>query len=188
MRKLLFLLLVFGAAFVGWYYFSPIYTLSQMKSAAESKDAGKLSAYVDYGALRADLKDDLRRTMTNEVAGQSPTGIAAIGSAFAMAMLDPMIDAMVTPDGVEAMLAQGRPKQPADSKTQPNSKPERSPVQPPVAAPAKNPVIERNGLSEFRVRSKDPNKGAIVFRRRGLGWKMVGVDLPQSPIRTPAGS
>ena len=43
-----------------------------------------------------------------------------------------------------------------------------------------NAAIERDGLNAFRVRGRDRAKGALVFRRHGLGWKLAGVDLPRS--------
>ena len=73
-----------------------------------SKDSGALSHYVDYEALRTDLKGDMRRSMMSEMGKQPDNPFGAIGMAIAMNLIDPMIEAMVTPEGVEAMFAQQR--------------------------------------------------------------------------------
>ena len=46
-------------AAVGWILGSPYYTLWQMREAARANDADRLSAFVDYPALRADLKSEI---------------------------------------------------------------------------------------------------------------------------------
>jgi len=177
MRKVILVLLAALLTFGAWYYFSPLYTLHQMKSAADARDAQKLSGYVDYEAVRSDLKGDMRRMIAGEMANPETKGFEAMGAALATAVLDPMIDAMVTPQGVEAMFARQKADGAGDN-AQPGV---RQAPKPPVEAPRDNPVVERNGLDEFRVRGKDPSKGAIIFRRHGLGWKMAGFDLPRAP-------
>jgi hypothetical protein len=166
-----------GIAFVaiilavgGWYYFSPRYTLHQMKTAAVAKDSEKLSRYVDYDALRADLKADLRRAMMKEMTKQPSNGWEALGSAIAMAIVDPMIDAMVSPEGVQAMFEQQKAKEAKQGKA----------ALPTVAA-GEDPIIERNGIDEFKVKGRDSESGAIVFKRAGFSWKMVAVELPEQP-------
>ena len=49
----------------------------------------------------------------------------------------------------------------------------------PVSA-GDDPIIERDGFNTFRVHGKDASKGALVFHRYGLRWKLAGVDLPHS--------
>lgn len=172
MRKIVFALIALVVAAGAWWYFSPYWTLRQIQSAARAGDAKKLSAYVDYPAVREDLKGDFRRMMLKEAASRKQNdGFAAIGSAFALAMVDPVIDAMVTPEGVEAAFA-NRDKGKLEGRG--GKLPD---------APA-DPVIERDGLDAFKVRGKDPSKGALVFARSGLGWKLVGFDMPDIPAQT----
>jgi hypothetical protein len=47
----------------------------------------------------------------------------------------------------------------------------------PVAIPRDDYVIERRGLSEFKIKAKG-KQGAAIFRRHGLGWKLAGFDMP----------
>jgi hypothetical protein len=169
MKKLLVALVLLGIAIGTWWYASPLWTLHEMREAARTDDAEKLSEYVDYPALREDLKGELRRAMISEMTKQND-GFAMLGSAFALALIDPLIDVMVTPEGVEAMfdnakrarLSEKRPKLPEASS---------------------DPIVERQGFDQFAVRDKDPTKGSLIFRRHGLGWKLSGIDLPPGALR-----
>lgn len=154
----------------GWYYASPQLALKGMRDAAAANDADKLSGYIDYEALKTDLKSDLRRSVMKEAQREESSGMGALGVAFAMALLDPLVDAMVSPEGVEAMFDAKRAEE------EKSSKPSLSAV-----APGDDPIIERNGLDEFKVRNKADPDGALVFRRDGLGWKLAGIDLPEKP-------
>lgn len=164
MRKIVAALLVLLLAAAAWWYASPIWTLHAMQAAAKDHDATRLSAHVDYPALREDLKGDLGAYVMSESA-KAPAGAWNLGAALAMAFLGPVLDAVVTPQGVAAMLAQ-QDKDPKAAKPVPVST-------------GDHPVIERDGLDTFRVHGKDAAKGALVFRRHGLGWKLAGVDLPR---------
>ncbi|MGZ2411907.1 DUF2939 family protein [Sphingomonas sp. F9_3S_D5_B_2] len=167
MRKVMAIVLVVVLAVGGWWYASPLWTLHELRAASEERNAAKVSRYVDYPALRQDLKGDLRRYITGQFA-KSPVseGGGKMGTAVALALLGPIVDSAVSPEGVAAMFA--RQKQlgaRAGAKAGP------------VTA-SEDPIIERDGFDTFRVRDKDPAKGALVFRRSGLGWKLSAVDLP----------
>jgi hypothetical protein len=43
-----------------WYFESPAWTLHQMKAAADANDPDALNSYIDYPALREDLKTEIR--------------------------------------------------------------------------------------------------------------------------------
>lgn len=166
MRKIVAAVLVLLIVAAAWWYASPIWTLRAMRDAAKDHDPARLSAYVDYPALREDLKADLGRYVMSEAAKRSGDA-GKLSAVIATAFLGPIVDAAVSPEGVEAMLAVQ------------NRKDSQAPR--PVPASAGNdPVIDRDGFDSFRVHGKDASKGALVFHRSGLGWKLVGVDLPAS--------
>lgn len=164
------------AAAVGWYAASPYYTLAQMRDAAKANDADRLSAYIDYPALRANVKSEVTARIAAE-AGMDKAQSGALGALFGSVVVGPLVDAIVSPAGVRAMLVarnseQGKAVGKAAA----------------AAAPVRlddRPVIERRGLSEFAVRSKGSD-GAMVFTRHGLGWKLSGVDLPADGGAGPA--
>ena len=162
------------AAGLGWYEGSPLYTLSQMRAAAEAGDGAKLSNYVDYQALKIDLKDEVRREIILEANRRGAEGdpLSKLGTEFAVALVPAGVDLLVTPEAVEAMFdarsaAQPAAEQGAQSKVGVM----------PVGIPRNGAMIERHGIDEFKVKVKGKD-GAAVFRRYGLGWKLVGVDMP----------
>ena len=168
MKKLVLIGAVAVAALAGgWYYASPMLTLDGMRDAAQARDADKLSGYVDYEALRVDLKSEFRRAMMREMEGKEAEGFEALGMAIATALLDPMVDAMVSPEGMERLFERRAAEEKASGK--PSLK---------GVAPGEDPIIERHGLDEFKVRNREDPDGALVFKRDGLGWKLSGVDLP----------
>ena len=162
------ILMVLATA-IAWYFASPWYTLKQMRDAAESNDADALSAYVDFPALREDMKSEIMAQVMME-AEKDKSGVGPLGTAMATAMVGPMIDGFVSPAGLRAAFNANRKRQGADSKTKAAS-----------AFDISNDVeIERRGLEEFTVGSRTRTNGKMVFKRRGLGWKLSGVDLPKS--------
>src|SRR5438270_10342021 len=49
-----------------WYLASPGWTLHQMKAAADANDPDALNSYIDYSALREDLKAEITGRMMAE--------------------------------------------------------------------------------------------------------------------------
>lgn len=151
---------------VGWYVLSPGYTLSRMKAAAERNDPDAMSAYIDYPALREDLKAELMARLMAE-SQKDKSGFGGLGLALGSAMMGPMIDGMVSPAGVRAAMIANR-----------NQKNGKAPAVTANLQVPEQPEIVRRSFSEFLVTTKaHPNSG-MVFKRHGLSWKLSGVDLP----------
>lgn len=158
----LLVLAVVGA----WYYLSPGWTLRSMVEAAKASDEERFSSYVDYAALREDLSAEMSRRLKAE-ADKDGNPAAQLGAAMGMALMKPLVDAMVSPQGMRIAFAalakeeqdasQGKPGEGGKARQMPN--------------------IERIGLNRFRVSGETTPGQGFVFERRGLGWKLVGVDL-----------
>jgi hypothetical protein len=165
MRKIVAIVILVAIIVGAWWYASPIWTLRAMRDAAKDRDQAKLSAYVDYPALRADVKHDIgdyAAAKAGKRFGEPGRALAAYINAFG----DSAVDAVVSPAGVVAMFASEQQIEAAGGR-----------VRVPVKA-GDHPVIERDGFSSFRVHGEDVSKGALVFHREGLGWKLAGVDFP----------
>jgi hypothetical protein len=148
---------------IGWYVTSPGWTVRHMVAAAKSNDADALASYVDFPALKADLRTDLTARLTAEAKGDnSPT--ARMGIAIARSMMDQVIDAFASPGGIRATFA-----------VLDNSD------APPGGKALGKPKIERQGFNRFRLSRDNSNGSGFVFERRGFGWKLTGVDLPPNP-------
>ena len=161
------------ALLVGWYAASPYIALHQMRSAAESKDAATLSEHIDFPAVKESLKASFSAAMMAEVTQSSQDDpFAGAGAALAIAMVGPMVDALVTPQAI-AMLMQGE-------------KPELERYDVQVAStPRQEPAVSYGytGLNTFKVDvsdKSDPNaKIGLRLKRHGLfSWKLTSVDMP----------
>ena len=65
----------------GWYLGSPLWTLKRMQDAAAAQQGDALAAYVDFPALREDIKSELSVAIMAE-AQQEETGLGALGAAL----------------------------------------------------------------------------------------------------------
>ena len=164
-------LLAVMLAAAGWWFASPWWTLRQVQRAADARDAAALSAYVDYPALRADVKQQAQRAVSQVAATDDP--LVALGAALAGALVDPAVEALVTPAGVAAMFAQAPVEQ---APVELNSPSRRAHFGLPKLDLGHAPRIERMGLDQFRI--VDPaGRGTARFVRHGLSWRLAGIKL-----------
>jgi len=170
-KSKLFIAIAF-VVFGTWFYLTPRIAVSGMKSAAEAKDASKLSGYVNFPALKESLKASFNAKLASEVAKEkdgNPFG--ALGAVLVAAFINPMIDALVTPENL-AMMMKGDNPQLAKDITQ--SKPSDSEV---------DTSMSYESFDRFVVTVK--KKGAaeeplgLVFNRDGMfSWKLSALRLP----------
>lgn len=162
----------FGAAVLliavvgGWYWGSPQYTLHQMRAAAEAGDSDKLAEYIDFPSVRASLKEEMKARAATEMMKPDNKGLAAIGAAFAMNMVDGMVDGMVTPTTMRKVFAANKNKGP-EGVTK-------------VDATREDLVINRSGFDRFTLhpaKNKDTEAG-LIFTRHGLGWQLSALRMP----------
>lgn len=164
-------LVVVGLAIIGglaWYLVSPAYSLSQLREAALEGDMAEVRERVDFPAMRDSLKTELRAKLEADMeqSGKSRDVFAAAGSAIIMGMVDPMVDALATPEGIERLMAV--------------TQIEFGWKEVPAKQPPLKWSIERDGFN--RVLASPSSEGddtsmSLVFERHGWGWKLVGVDL-----------
>jgi hypothetical protein len=153
---------------------SPWWTLHRLQSAVARRDAGAVSAQVDFPALRDSVKSQVLASMGRD-ADKNNDGnpFAAFGSALAMAFVNPLIDAIVSPAGVSAMVEHGRI---AVAQPQPQHAPEAADAEPVHDKPRY--ALAYRGWDRFAVTAQDG--GSFVFRRDGLWtWKLAGIEMPR---------
>jgi hypothetical protein len=136
-----------------WYFASPWWTLRGMKQAAEAGDTQALSAYIDYPAVR----EDVRRQVRERYAGGGSLESRLLRGVVA----EGIVEAVVRPEGLKAALVAG------------------SMVRSPLAMRAEDVAMRRDGLDEFRLANRSGEGAELVFHRHGLGWKLAGVQLPK---------
>jgi len=170
--KAKFFFAIVFVAFSTWFYFTPHLAVSGMKSAAEEKDAAKLSDYVNFPALKESLKASFNAQLASEVAKEEDGNpFAALGAAMAAAFVNPMIDALVTPESL-AMMMKGDKPQPAKKSEQ--TKPSDSDTDTSMSYESFDRfvvTVKKNGSTEEPL--------GLVFNRDGIfSWKLSALRLP----------
>ena len=162
-----------------WFYYTPYIAVHGMKSAAEARDAARLSGYVNFPALRSSLKTSFRAKLASNAAKTRSQGFfgtlgAAIQVAFVNPVIEtlyinPMIDTYVTPQNLARMM---KGENPQSRKANAKSKP----VEPDY-------FMAYESFDRFVVNVK--KKGStqkpvgLVFNRDGLfSWKLTALRLP----------
>lgn len=158
-------------AFVAAYLSSPFLALDSLSNAVRTGDRDKLSVLVDFPAVRTSLKDQFsaliaKRANDRQELKKNP--FAGFVLMLVPVILDKVVDATVTPDGIAELLARpidDHPKEPRDKQKRWN----RS--------------WSFIDFDHFRARYTDPDDAGIVFglvfeRRRLFSWKLVRIDLP----------
>ncbi len=158
-------------AAIALYVASPWLAVHQLQAAARAGDRNGLEAAVDFPAVREDFKAQLNVALLKNLQSDArlkDNPLAAIGALLVPAVLDRLIDAYITPDGIATMVAEARTPRPGSP------------------AHRGGHVTTQSGyvsLDRFKttVRSDDePNRPLVfVMERRGLfGWKLVRIELP----------
>jgi Protein of unknown function (DUF2939) len=167
---------IFGL--VGIYFGSPYLAARNLQNAAIEADADELEASVDFPAVRESLKSQLNVAMMTEMQNDpemKDNPFAGLGAMLVPAMVDRMIDAYVTSDGLAAMVRGQKPNE--------NS------------VPVTKEEIEFDSsyvnLDRFKVTMRNAalneDGPSLVFDREGFAsWKLVKIELPTEFLSKPA--
>lgn len=155
MRKLSTIAMSLGALVVvlGLLFGTPYYTLWRARDAADARDATALSSYVDYPAVRESLKTSLHDELSRQMDKQRGNAFGALALALGGWVSDRVVEALLTPEAVAAMLRGDStglppaPGAPAPRDAAPLAQDSASQAAPPAAAGpnAANPPDARSG-------------------------------------------
>lgn len=171
-KYFLFVIVVIVSFFGCYWYYSPYLALSNIRDAAQSKDANAFNELVDYPKVRESLKGQIAAVMAKEAAS-SHDGLAVFGNMLGMALVNPMVDALVRPESVMHAMQSGEMK-----------KAQASAHLGTQAVPGKKPVewtLERKNVDKIVAHRHEPDRGvgkgfAVVFERQGFaGWKLTEI-------------
>ena len=174
MKKFLPWLVGLLVIFAIYLYVSPYLVLNNIKNAAEQGDADKLSGYIDFPSVKQSMKDQVKAVMVKELtSSKEQDGFEALGTMLGAAMIDPLIDGLVTPDGVALML-QGQ-KLDFDLN---NDTPEDK-------AKGKNEDIDYKAgylsFNRFKVQIIDADNSDesidVIMHRDWLSWKVTRINF-----------
>ena len=174
MKKFLPWLVGLFVIFAIYLYASPYLVLNNIKNAAQQGDADKLSGYIDFPSVKQSMKDQVKAAMVEELAASDEQdGFEALGTMLAAAMIDPLIDGLVTPDGVALML-QGQKLDFDLNNDTPEDKPK-----------AKNEDIDYKAgylsFNRFKVQIIDADNSDesidVIMHRDWLSWKVTRINF-----------
>ena len=162
-------------AAAGWLYATPYLAFNGMKSAAEARDAQRLSGYIDFPALKENLKTTLNAKITGDVRA-SDNPLAAMGSALGAMLINPMVDLFVTPDAIAEMMKGEKPRL-ADNGRHGRHGADGKP------GAGTETRMGYEGVNRFvvsvRKQGDDGEPVAMVLQRDGLAsWRLVALRLP----------
>lgn len=166
-------ILVAALAAASWA--SPHWTLYRMRAAVDARDAQALARYVDFPRLRESVKVQVMRRLGagGALSETRRNPFAAFGQAMALAVIDPVVDAAVSPSGVVAMLDAG------DIRLQPK-RDEPPSIEDEGVHEKVNYDLSYRGWNQVVVQRADGGGVAFVLDRDGLWhWKLAAVELPE---------
>lgn len=163
-RWLIVLAVLLAVAGGGWLWGSPYLTLLHLKRAADARDLAAISARIDFPAVRADLKTQLRERLEP----RKGSALEQLGEAIAERLADPVVDAAVTPEGMRALFASAAVAKAA--------RPSFGNVDP------KEMRVRRDGLGRFALTSANGSGPEVVFELQGLTWRVTAVRLPRGRV------
>lgn len=181
-RSPLSTLLVLAVLFAGvWVYFTPYLALNKLQKAARQGDQQAMAELVDFPSLRESVKGNVASAVEHSVGrGRNPLGV--LGGILAGAVASPVVDAVVTPQGIAALTEGVRPGARRNGDADGSS-----------GVRVKDVKVRRGyeDFDHFAVHFVDKNNGhermALVLRREGLvHWRLSGVRLPGArtePVR-----
>lgn len=162
---------VFGIAYLG----SPYWAVRQFREAALSADVDRIESAVDFPAVRESLKAQMTVALTtrmNSDPEMKSNPFSGLGMMLVPTMVNTMVDGFVTPQGIAAMVKQGKLAKSPDARPVPDITYE----------------YEYRGLDRFAVTARggstrDDAAPHFVFERRGLfTWKMIRLDIPAAAL------
>jgi len=163
------------ALFALAYGASPFVAVRGFVAAAKQGDAEKLGGSVDFPAVRADLKPQLTAAVTTRMERDPQmrgNPFAGLGAILMPSILDRMIDSVVTPEGIAALVRAGKV-----GHAEPESAPSRR-----VDYDFRYIALNRFDVA-LRHRGTTGDPVHLIFERRGLfTWKLVRIALPQSSL------
>jgi hypothetical protein len=182
-----------AAVVVSASYASPYWTMRQMRLAAEAGDADALSQYVDFPAVRESLRGELMAQIVQPMLNDpkmKDNPFAGFGVVIMTAMIEPMLNALVSPAGIAAMMKAQKPKLTAITPSAANAAPDAN-ASPAIQTSngsendASKVVLSRSyeGVDKFVVRVGTVEKlqmVSMIYRRNGwFSWKLAQISLPE---------
>ncbi|WP_255487894.1 DUF2939 domain-containing protein [Synechococcus sp. TAK9802] len=176
----------------GCYAFaSPWLALRDLTHAFEDQDTRKIEKLIDFPELREDIKVTAKATVMKSAAIElEGNPFAAMGIMMANTIVDPIIDQVISPAGLQLLFSAGERPGGADGVHENIDAIARDLIPSSDGGKASDGIevkTEYVGINEFeaQVRNVEMLNESVSFymRREGLGgWKVDGIRIPESLV------
>ena len=181
-----------GVLLGAYYAASPWLTVNKLKQAFEKKDTRQIEKIVDFPELREDFKEIAKATVMKNAAKElEGNPFAALGMMMANALIDPLIDSVISPAGLQALLSTGEMSvQPSDVLNENNSwSSKESTTEEFKPSPDLSVKMNYTDLNEFKIELSNKKVIAepisLFMEREGFAdWKVTGIDIPRSILNS----
>lgn len=177
MKKTLIALLVSALGGGGLFVSGPFIALHNLSAALQDHDVQRLEETVDFPVLRENIKSQLNASMGKELGHlkDNPFGLLAAG--FAATMVDGLVDAFLTPSGLQKLMEGQRPEE-QGAQAEGGAGEEGSTD---TAGFFDNATYRFDSPSRFSasVTGEDGKVTRFVLFRKGLGWQLGNIVLPE---------
>jgi len=165
------------AMVLGYVAAGPYLTVRAIREAVKTEDASALARQVDFPALRTSLKLQVNDRIVRQAGADVQSSLlGALGLTVATGLAGGMVDAMVTPVGLGALM-EGRKLLNRGAGVAPPSRSDTSQQ----AEPLQDPRYRFESTSRFTATvSSDAGEPVVfVLTRDGLHWKLSDIRLPR---------
>jgi len=150
-----------------WFVASPWFAMKGIRDAAQDGDVAALERRIDFDAVR----ESTWLQVDSSIRAKEGPLLEQIGGEVAADLAERALERGLNPHSIATLITIGAIADPL--------LPER------LRGKEIEWDVERDGFDRFRGvgRFEDGSAGPVLhFRREGLGWTMIGVDLPQLSI------
>jgi hypothetical protein len=160
-------LAVIVAAVLGWFLVAPLLAANDLRQALQNEDTIAIERNVDFPALRENLRGGVSAAVTNT--SDPKNGLELIGKAIAGAFVSPLMDLIITPEGLSMIYKNGVGG--LKGETSPNMQ---------VSGGLQ-------GLDRYNLVVTDTdnpqNTVTLILMPRGLQWKLVGLKFNPNALK-----
>jgi Protein of unknown function (DUF2939) len=153
----------------GGIYYVPYLTLNTIKDATTNRNANALAQEIDFPALRASIKENIKAQLVKKIAKTGTAETAKITPEIIEKTVSSKVDKIITPEGVEQLMLDQLPEAKLDLVNLDRD----------IAKSDIKMGYESFDRFVIRITNKvDRTKDArLILTRSGLAWKLSGIDI-----------
>jgi Protein of unknown function (DUF2939) len=159
---------IVASGVVGAYY-APYLTVNSIKNAAENRNADALSQSINFPDLRTNIKATIKAQALKKIAEDSNAQSPKITSQLVEKAVNPVVDKLVTPEGIERIMFDKIPEAKIDL------------AQLDKDLAKSNITMGYESFDRFVVHITDKVNRAknvsLILKRNGLAWKLSAIDI-----------